>query len=120
MMKTRSDIELLEKIKGQLHVIHQEISILSKKSPNDGVNVFKLRLINSILKEANRLLGKSFRPMAGFEQFDEDDLPSTSDVAFVVAQYMEGIKRFRSAHVAYRDFKLVYVLSGKPTDIPAD
>ena len=118
-MKTKADIEVLEKTKGQLRVIHQEISILSKKSPNDAVNVFKLRLINSILKAANGLLGESYRPLAGFEEFDEDDLPSTSDVAFVVAQYMEEIGRFRSAHIVLHDYERVYVLSGKPSNISA-
>ena len=104
---------------GQLRVIHQEISILSKKSPNDAVNVFKLRLINSVLNAANGLLGESYRPLADFEEFDEDDLPSTSDVAFVVAQYMEEIGRFRSDHIVLNGFKRVYVLSGKPSNICA-
>ena len=118
-MKTKADIDVLEKTRGQLRAIYQEISILSKKSPNDAVNVFKLRLINSILKAANGLLGESYRPLSGFEEFDEDDLPSTSDVAFVVAQYMEEIGRFRSAHIVFNDFKHVYVLSGKPSNISA-
>ena len=118
-MKTKADIEILEKTMGQLRVIHQEISILSKKSPNDAVNVFKLRLINSVLNAANGLLGESYRPLADFEEFDEDDLPSTSDVAFVVAQYMEEIGRFRSDHIVLNGFKRVYVLSGKPSNICA-
>ena len=119
-MRTKADIEVLEKTRGQLRVIHQEVSILSKKSPNDAVNVFKLRLINSILKAANGLLGESYRPLAGFEQFEEDDLPSTSDVTFVVAQYMEEIGRFRLVHIVLHDYKRVYVLSGRPSDINAD
>ena len=120
MMKTKEDIETLEKARGQLQAVHREISILSKKSPNDAVNVFKLGMINSIIVVANGLLGDSYTPLAGFEKFDEDDLPSTSDVAFVVAQYLEEIERFRSAHIVGRGLKRVYVLSGKPSDIPAN
>ena len=97
-MKTKEDIETLEKTKGQLQAVHREISILSKKSPNDPVNTFKLAMINSVLSVANGLLGDSYKPFAGFERFDDDELPSTSDVAFVVAQYIEGIVRFRSDH----------------------
>ena len=120
MLKTREDVETLEKIRGQLQAVHREISILSKKSPNDGLNVFKLRVINAILLEANRLLGEPYKPVAGFEAFDEDDLPSTSDVAFVVAQYLQETGRFRSDHVVYDFGREVYLLDGEPSDIRAD
>lgn len=118
MMKTKDDIGTLEKIRGQLQAVHREISILSKKSPNDAVNVFKLGMINSIIVVANALLGDSYTPLAGFDKFDEDDLPSTSDVAFVVAQYLEEIERLRSDHIVVDDYTRVYVLSGKPSGIP--
>ena len=119
MMKTKEDIETLEKTRGQLQAVHREISILSKKSPSDAVNVFKLGMINSIIVVANGLLGDSYTPLAGFEKFDEDDSPSTSDVAFVVAQYLEEIERFRSDHIVVHGMKRVYLLSGKPSDIRA-
>lgn len=96
---------------------HQEISILSKKSPNDGVNAFKLRMINSNVVFANSLLGESYMPLAGF---DEDDLPSTSDVTFIVAQYLEEIGRFRSDHIVRNGYERVYLLSGRPSDIRAN
>ncbi len=119
MMKTKADIDTLEKTMGQLQAVHREISILSKKSPNDAVNVLKLRMINSIIVVANGLLGDSYKPLAGFEEFDEDDMPSTSDVVFVVAQYLEEIGRFRSDHIVGHGFDRVYVLCGKPSSIPA-
>ena len=120
MMKTRDDIETLEKTRGQLQAVHREISILSKKSPSDAVNVFKLGMINSVIAVANKLLGESYRPVAGFEQFDEDVVPSTSDVTFVVAQYLEEIGRFRTDHVVYDRGRDVYLLCGEPSDIRAD
>ena len=120
MLKTREDVETLEKTRGQLQAVQREISILSKKSPNDGLNAFKLKMINSIVLEANRLLGESYKPVAGFDAFDEDDLPSTSDVAFVVAQYLQEIARFRSDHVVYDRGRDVYLLEGEPSDIRAN
>ena len=119
MLKTKEDIETLEKTLGQLQAVHREISILSKKSPNDGVNTFKLRMINSIIAVGNDLLGESYKPVAGFEKFDEDELPSTSDVAFVVAQYLEEIGRFRTDHIVYDRSQRVYLLGGKPSEIRA-
>jgi len=119
MMKTKEDIETLEKTRGQLQAVHREISILSKKAPNDAVDVFKLALINTIIVVANNLLGSSYTPLEGFEKFDEDDTPSTSDVAFVIAQYLEEIERFRSDHIVVHLSRRVYVLSGKPSDVRA-
>ncbi len=43
-MKTKEDVDKLEKVIGQLNGLHAEVSQLAKKSPNDGVNAFKLKL----------------------------------------------------------------------------
>ncbi len=98
-MKSRSDIERLEKLIGQLQGLHSEISLLAKKSPNDAVDAFKLRLINKVVAAANDVLGPEYLPFSDFEAFEVDDVPSTSDVALVLAQYMEEVERFRSANV---------------------
>ena len=119
-MKTRSDVEKLEKTIGQLAATHREVSLLSKKSPNDGVNSFKLKLINGVIEAANQILGQAYKPIQGFELFDEDNLPSTSDVVFVVAQYLEEIERYRQDNVVLHEYKRVYVLDGKPSRISED
>ena len=41
-------IDEFEKVEGQLMGFHQEVQNLAKKSPDDGVNKFKLRHINSL------------------------------------------------------------------------
>lgn len=119
-MKTQDDIEKLEKTIGQLNAIHREISLLSKKSPNDAINHFKLKTINAIIAAANDVLGNSYRPVKGFEQFEEDDLPTTSDVVFVIAQYMEEISRFRKDNTFRDDTAYVYILNGEPSGISTD
>ncbi len=119
-MKTQEDVEKLEKTIGQLKAIHREVSLLSKKNPIDAVNLFKLKMINSVIQSANEVLGDSYKPIDGFDQFDEDDMPSTSDVVFVVAQYMEEIERFRADNVVRHDYEWVYILNGKPSSILAD
>jgi hypothetical protein len=48
-MRTREDIERLEKLIGQLRGLHQEVGALAKKSPKDAVNAFKLKLINEVI-----------------------------------------------------------------------
>ena len=120
-MKTTSDIEILEKTIGQLGAIHREISLLSRKSPSDAVNPFKLRMINSVIEVANDLLGEEYIPMKEFARFEDDDVPSTSDVVFVVAQYIGEIERFRAAHIVQNlEYQWVYVVDGKPSNVLAD
>ena len=85
-MKDRSEVENLEKRIGQLQGLHSEIALLAKKSPSDAVNAFKLGLINRVIKFGNDVLGQNYRSFDDFEGFNADDVPSTSDVALVLAQ----------------------------------
>jgi hypothetical protein len=116
-MKNRSDVEALEKLIGQLQGLHSEISLLAKKSPSDAVNAFKLKLINNVISAANEVLGPKYLPFGDFESFDADDVPSTSDVALVLAQYMEEAERYRSDNVRSWKGQWVYVVKGDPSDI---
>lgn len=109
---------MLEKVIGQLQGAHSEISQLAKKSPNDAVNKFKLNLINKVIETANMTLGEKYRPFADFDQFNPDDVPTTSDVTMVLSQYMEETERYRSDNVI-NDYGWKYVVNGKVTDVPA-
>ena len=82
---TVDDIDKFEKVQGQLEGLLSEIAVLAKKSPNDGVNKFKLNFINKVLKEANNILEEEYIPLDSFSQFNEDDLPSNSDVTFILS-----------------------------------
>lgn len=100
-MKTEADVHNFERLVVQLQALQAEISQLAKKSPNDGLNKFKLKLVNTVLVAANELFVGNFKPVEGFELFDEDDLPTNSDVAMVLTLYIEQSERFRSANVAW-------------------
>jgi len=93
------DIDKFEKIVAQMQSIHQEISALVRKAPSDAVNKFKLDLINSALSQFNDFFGEMYRPFDSFNLFSDDDLPSNSDVSFVVANYLECAEKFRSDHI---------------------
>lgn len=115
-MNSREDVEKLEKVIGQLQGAHTEISGLAKKSPNDSLNPFKLKLINKIIEAANSVLGDGYKPFDDFDQFDPDDVPTTSDVTMILSQYMEEAERYRSDNVAYEG-TWKYVVDGETTDI---
>lgn len=106
----KAEMEALEKATGKLDALHKEIGILSKKSPNDAVNKFKLGYVNGIIKEANDVLGPSGLPLPGFEHFDADELPSNSDVTMVAAQYLEALDLLRSASITMYGGRWKYAL----------
>ncbi|SEI13921.1 hypothetical protein SAMN05216228_10265 [Rhizobium tibeticum] len=118
-MKTREEVERLEKLIVQLEGMHSEITQLAKKSPNDGLNLFKLKLVNKVIATGNDILQGRYRPFDHFEQFEEEALPSNSDVTMILAQYMEQAERFRSDNVAIHAHSWRYLVDGKPTDIDA-
>jgi hypothetical protein len=89
----------LERLVGQLDGVFGEISALAKKSPNDAVNKFKIKFINRVLGECNNFLNKKYKPLADFSAFEEDDVPSNSDVTFIVNQYMQAVERFRADNI---------------------
>jgi hypothetical protein len=93
------EIDVFEKTINQLESLHAEISILSKKSQNDALNTFKLKLVNKVLIQSNKVLGKDYKPFSDFEKFDENDLPSNSDVALVLSQYLNCMESFREKNI---------------------
>lgn len=101
----RADVDLFEKLVAQLNGFYQELSILVKKSQNDAVNLFKLKFINGVLRQCNELLGETYRPFPDFEVFSSDDLPSNSDVIFIISQYIECAEKFRADNIKYERYK---------------
>jgi len=85
----------------RLESLHEEISVLVKKSPNDGVNKFKVGMINLVLASANSALGAQYMPIATFDQFDFDDLPTNSDVSLILGMYKSCCLRFCNNNEIY-------------------
>ena len=111
----KKDVERFEKVTGQLEGVYEEITSLSKKSPNDGVNKFKLRLVNKVLEDANSLLNNKHKPFDDFSVFDEDTLPSNSDVAFILAQYLNCMENLRAENIRQKDYSVqwYWVIDGE-------
>jgi hypothetical protein len=86
------------KTQEQLEALYQEIGALSKKKPDDAVNKFKLGFVNRVLTEANTLLLAEYIPFPDFQLFDEDTLPTNSDIVLVLAQYLKCFERQELEH----------------------
>ena len=98
-MEKQSDIDKFEKVEAQLNALHKELGVLSKKKPDDGINPFKLKLVNSVLEKANELLEKKYKPFSDFELFDLDDVPTNSDVVMILAQYLNCMEQLRTDNI---------------------
>lgn len=116
-MQTLDDVERLEKIIGQLQAAHSEIAILAKKSPSDTLNSFKLKMINNVIQCSNDVLGERYKPFDDFHQFEDDALPSNSDITMVLAQYMGEAERYRSDNVMKKLHSWFYVVGNKISEI---
>ena len=114
------EIDLFLKTKSQIKTMYKEISELSKKKPNDAVNIFKLNLINKILKDANQLLKDNYKPFDGFEIFDEDKLPSNSDVTIVLSQYLNAMEILRCDNIMESSHYYYWKVDGKISNIKTD
>jgi hypothetical protein len=108
------NIDDFKKILNQLEGLHEEISTLSKKSYTDPLNLFKLKMSNQVIKRANNLLGENYKPFDDFEQFEEEDLPSNSDVTLVLSQYINCMESLREENISS---KIEYTLSGSVAKI---
>jgi len=95
----KSDVDVFEKLSGQLISVYEEISLLSKKNPNDAVNKFKLNFLNKLLNDANKFLTDKYKPFDDFDIFEEDDIPQNSDIVFILSQYLQCFEKLRSDNV---------------------
>lgn len=111
-----SDVDKFEKVAGQVLGLYEEMSILSKKSPNDAVNKFKLKFINRQLSESNMLLGGRYRPFDDFEVLDEDAIPQNSDVVLILSQYLQCMEKLRGDYVVVRNGTWYWEVEGGEDD----
>lgn len=96
---SKADVERFEELQSHLAALSTEVSALTKKSPDGPMNRFKIGLVNERLRLANEFLKGIHRPFEGFQEFDETELPSASDVAVVISQYLNSLEGWRSYHV---------------------
>lgn len=119
-MKSYDQIDEFSKLLLQTDKLLADFLELSKRKPNDAVNKFKLKIVNNLLSTANQILTKKYMPFDDFAVFDEDDLPTNSDVVVIIAQYVACLKKFGRDSTEYQDYKHFWVINGKRSKITAD
>lgn len=121
---TRKDVETFLKLQPQLKSAYEEVSLLSKKKPAEAVNNFKLKFINSILVRANDILKEKYKPFPDqFSEFNEDDIPTNSDVVFILSHYLTSLEKLRCDNIVRSDIytpEWYWSIDGKPSDLRTD
>jgi len=113
---TETQIHEFLTIEGQIQAFYTEMNTLVRKSPNDALNSFKLNLVNSVIKRSNAFLGKKRLPFGDFVQFDEQSLPSTSDVLVVIAQYISAFEKLRVENIIQNFGDWYWMIDGKDSN----
>ncbi len=111
-MDNKEEVWEFEKLEQQLHSFLDEMSELSRKKPNDPVNKFKLKFLNTTLDSINKII-TGYRPFQDFEQFDVDSLPSNSDVVVILSQYAGAVLRYRTENTRYERGNWYWIVKGK-------
>ncbi len=112
-----NDIEIFEKLHLQIKDIYTELSVLSKKSPDGQINKFKLKFVNQLLEQANRFLAEKYEPFNDFTLFQENNMPSNSDVVFVVSQYIKCLEKFKYDNIQCLSGKWFWIITDKKEQI---
>ena len=92
-MPSQKEIELYETIRPKIESIRNTIKDLSNKKPDVTLNSFKVKRVNLLLEQANGLL-KDLKPYEDFSKFDEDDLPTYSDVLMILNLYVKSFEKY--------------------------
>jgi hypothetical protein len=112
----KNSVDIFEKLSGQLLSIYDEISLLSRKNPNDAINKFKLKFINKLASQSNDYLTEKYKPFDDFDNFDEDDIPQNSDVVFILSQYLQCFEKQRADNVVVRNGFWYWRVEGDKND----
>ena len=77
-------------------------------------------LVNRLLTSANDILDDKNKPFADFELFDEDSLPSNSDIVLILSQYLACLYKFQKENQKHiRGSGTFWVIKGKISSIEA-
>jgi hypothetical protein len=110
----KQQVEEYLKLQLQMKSTYDEIAILSKKKPADTINLFKLKLVNNILERANVLLKGNYKPFPEeFSLFNSDDMPTNSDVVFMLSHYLTALEKLRCDNIIDDGYSCRWKLDGE-------
>lgn len=94
---TEREVATYERLVPMLVAAHREMGELSKKKPDGIVNALKIRNINRLLNELQKLLiGDPSRDYV--ELLEEDALPQNGDVVLLLSQWHAALAQYKNRY----------------------
>jgi len=94
---TEDEAATFDRLVPLLVAAHREMSELSRKKQDGIVNALKIRNINRLLVELQKLLAAD--PSRDFvELLDEESLPENSDVVLLLSQWQAALTQYKERH----------------------
>jgi hypothetical protein len=116
----KEDVDKFEELQAQLKGLYDEMQTLARKNPNDAVNKFKLGLIKIVIADADTFLSALGHPLKYFKGFEEEVIPSNSDVLLVLSQYLSCMEKLRADNVklvSYSPEEWFWLVDGEDSHI---
>jgi len=83
-----------------LEAAHHEMTELSKKKQDGVVNSLKIKMLNRLLGELDKVIEKD--PSHAFiDMLDEETLPQNSDAVLILSQWRAALKQYKDRHHGY-------------------
>ncbi len=70
-----------------------------------------------MIEETNKILGSCNRPFEDFSCFDEDLLPTNSDVVIILSKYLNCLEKLRSNNIVRAVNSWFWLVDGKKSTI---
>lgn len=64
-----------------------------------------MKFVNQTIDEANKILGNKNKPFNNFDKFDDNDLPTNSDVTMMLGQYLNCMEKLRADNVVHNSYR---------------
>jgi len=94
---TEEQVNLYRTVKPLLISAYDEIKEFSKKKQDELLNLTKVKIINRLLEDAQKVL-KDESTHGYLELLDENQLPSNSDAVLIMSQYISALNKFQIDH----------------------
>ena len=101
---TQQSIDQYELLEPLLESAYEEMQELSKKKQESPINSYKVKAINRIIIPLKELL-KEENVNSFLDILETDDLPTNSDVVFILGQYKKAMALYRKTYQIYDSTK---------------
>ena len=97
MLPSNEDVTQFLMLRELAKGLYDEMKDLSKKSPNETLNQFKIKSLNRVLTPIKEILKNE--PTALFlDVLEESSLPTNSDIVIIFSQYLTSMQKFEDRY----------------------